>query len=98
MKNGIGYNRKGYSFAKAIARYKKTGKVKFVGKGAAKGSGHRAGEEWGDRKQIDPESHVRRYSKNSPSFDEGVYISKSKRKMREHYSKAMSDAINSKKQ
>jgi hypothetical protein len=37
------------------------------------GSGHRAGEKWGLEKEIDPDSTVRRYGKNSPSFDEGVY-------------------------
>jgi hypothetical protein len=46
------------------------------------GSGHRAGEEWGDRKGIDPTSRVQKYSKNSPSFDEGVYLSKKKRALK----------------
>lgn len=62
-----------YSFKTAISRYKKTGKFTYRGKGKLKGSGHKAGEEWGERKGIDPKSRVRRYSKNSPSFDEGVY-------------------------
>lgn len=43
------------------------------------GLGHKAGEQWGDAKQIDPKSPVRKYSKNSPSFDEGVWLSKKKR-------------------
>lgn len=37
-----------------------------------KGSGHHAGEGWGDKKKIDPSSPIRKYSKNSPSFDQGV--------------------------
>lgn len=39
-----------------------------------KGSGHRAGEGWGEKKKIDPDSPVRVYSKRgrSPSFDQGV--------------------------
>lgn len=44
------------------------------------GLGHRAGEEWGDKKDINPDSLTRKYSKNSPSFDEGVKLSKAKRK------------------
>lgn len=52
----------------------------YRGKGKLKGSGHRAGERWGDAKDIDPTSRVRKYSKNSPSFDEGVLLSKAKRK------------------
>lgn len=37
-----------------------------------KGSGHQAGEGWGEKKKIDPNSPIRKYSKNSPSFDQGV--------------------------
>lgn len=51
------------------------GKFHFI----QNGSGHRAGENWGDAKDIDPTSPVTKYSKNSPSFDEGVWISKRKR-------------------
>jgi hypothetical protein len=69
-----------YSFQTAITRYKRTGKLVYRGKGALKGSGHRAGEAWGDEKKIDPQSPETKYSKNSPSFDEGVYLSKAKRK------------------
>lgn len=54
-------------------RFKKTGSFTYRGKGKLRGSGHRAGEEWGKAKQIDPNSRVRKYSKNSPSFDEGVW-------------------------
>lgn len=45
----------------------------YTGKGQ-KGSGHRAGEGWGEAKKIDPNSPVRVYSKRgrSPSFDQGV--------------------------
>lgn len=79
----VGYKRKGYSFHKAIKNYKKTGKFKFVNKG----EGHAAGYNWAKSKGIDPNSKERRYSKNSPSFDEGVYKYKqealSKSKMRD---------------
>ena len=73
---GVGYNRKGYTWGKSIKRYKKTGFFRTV-KG---GSGHEAGQKWGDAKDIDPDSQVRRYSKNSPSFDEGVKLSKDSRR------------------
>lgn len=78
----IGYKRRDpishrrYSFQTAINRFQKTGKFAY----RKDGSGHRAGEAWGDQKNIDPESQVTKYSKNSPSFDEGVYLSKAKRK------------------
>lgn len=71
----VGYKRKGYKWSKSVAKYKKTGKFKHI----KNGSGHRAGENWGDAKEVDPNSMQRRYSKNSPSFDEGVYLSKKKR-------------------
>ena len=67
------YNRKS-----SLQRFRRSGsamKFRYVGDG----SGHRAGERWGDEKQIDPESRTTKYSKNSPSFDEGVYLSKKKR-------------------
>jgi hypothetical protein len=67
IKNGVfvkSYNRK-----KSIARFKKTGSFK----NKIDGSGHAAGEQWATKKEIDPNSQVRRYGKNSPSFDEGVY-------------------------
>lgn len=53
-------------------RFKKTGAFTYRGKGALRGSGHAAGEKWAKNKQIDPTSRVSKYSKNSPSFDEGV--------------------------
>lgn len=77
----VGYNRRDpithrkYNWKAAIRAYKKTGRFRYV----KDGSGHKAGEEWGDRKQIDPNSRQTRYGKNSPSFDEGVYKSKKKR-------------------
>jgi hypothetical protein len=58
------YNRKA-----SLKRFHKTGKFTTV----AGGSGHAAGEKWAKEKNIDPESRVTRYGKNSPSFDEGVY-------------------------
>ena len=75
-KSKTGYSRKGYNFKKSIARKIKTGHFGTV----SGGSGHRAGERWGDEKEIDPNSTQRRYSKNSPSFDEGVWLSKQKRR------------------
>ncbi len=53
-------------------RFRKTGMFTYRGKGAMRGSGHAAGEKWGESKGIDPNSRIRKYSKNSPSFDEGV--------------------------
>lgn len=79
----VGYQRRDavthrtYSRKASLRHFKKTGKFRTV----SGGSGHRAGEQWGDKKGIDPNSSVRKYSKNSPSFDEGVYLSKQKRKM-----------------
>lgn len=69
-----------YNFKTATKRYKKTGNLIYRGKGAAKGSGHRAGEQWGEAKRIDPDSDETKYSKNSPSFDEGVYQYKQRAK------------------
>lgn len=79
----VGYQRRDstshrtYSRKASLRHYKRTGKFRNVNSG----SGHKAGEAWGDSKGIDPDSRTRRYSKNSPSFDEGVYLSKKKRKM-----------------
>lgn len=73
-----------YSREASLARFKKKGK--FTYRGTKKGNkivyglGHKAGEEWGERKGISPSSGVRKYSKNSPSFDEGVYQYKQKAK------------------
>lgn len=58
----------------------------YTGKGP-KGSGHQAGESWGEQKQIDPNSTTRKYSKRSPSFDQGV----NNYKVRAH-NKAISNA------
>lgn len=81
----VGYDRRDpgthrqYSFRRSIQRYKRTGSMKagYINGG----SGHMAGEAWGDKKGIDPSSRQQKYSKNSPSFDEGVYLSKQKRKL-----------------
>lgn len=68
--------RKKYSWSKAIKSYKRTGFFKTK----VNGSGHTAGYNWGEEKGIDPDSSVRRYGKNSPSFDEGVYQYKQSKK------------------
>lgn len=79
----VGYKRRDpishrrYNWGASIRRYKRIGGFRVV----KDGSGHRAGERWGDAKQIDPNSPTRKYSKNSPSFDEGVWLSKQKRKV-----------------
>lgn len=69
-----------YDFGASTRRYKRTGTIIYRGKGSAKGSGHAAGEKWGETKEINPESKATKYSKNSPSFDEGVYLYKEKTK------------------
>lgn len=86
---GKGYNRPGYSWSKAMRFARRKGAFKTV----SGGSGHAAGESWGNTKDIDPESQQRRYSKNSPSFDEGVWISKQKRRSPETQSKIMKVAL-----
>lgn len=79
---GVGYQRRGatshrkYNRASSIAHYKRTGSFRRV----ATGMGHAAGESWAAAKEIDPMSRVRKYSKNSPSFDEGVYQYKMKKR------------------
>ncbi len=79
------YNRK-----TAINRFKKTGNFTYrgtkVGGKIVYGLGHAAGENWAEKKQIDPKSRATKYSKNSPSFDEGVYKYKQSAK-----SKALED-------
>lgn len=66
-----------YSRKTSLNRFKKTGKFTYrgtkVGNKIIYGLGHAAGENWGAAKGIDPNSTTRKYSKNSPSFDEGVY-------------------------
>lgn len=79
----VGYQRRDsvthrkYSRKASLRSFKRTGKFRTV----SGGSGHKAGEAWGDAKGIDSDSRTTRYSKNSPSFDEGVYLSKKKRKV-----------------
>lgn len=67
-KKMVGYKSPKYSRTKATKFYKKHGYFKA----RVSGAGHAAGRDWGAKKGIDPNSRVRRYSKNSPSFDEGV--------------------------
>lgn len=66
------------SLAKLVKRFN-SGTVTYRGKGKLRGSGHKAGQDWGEKKAIDPTSRVKRYSKNSPSFDEGVWQYKAKK-------------------
>ena len=68
----------GYNRSKSIKYFKKTGSFR----NRKDGSGHKAGEDWAERKGIEPTSRVQRYSKNSPSFDEGVYKYKQSAKSR----------------
>lgn len=83
-----------YNFKASVNRYKKTGNFTYrgtkIGNKVVYGLGHKAGEDWGSKKDIDPTSRVRKYSKNSPSFDEGVYKYKEARK------KALETKINQK--
>jgi len=73
-----------YSRKASLARFNKTGKFTYrgtkVGNQVIYGLGHKAGENWGEAKSIDPTSRVRKYSKNSPSFDEGVWKYKESKK------------------
>lgn len=62
-----------YSRKVSLKRFKKTGQFAF----RRSGEGHLAGEKWAEAKNIDPESRAWKYSKNSPSFDEGVHTYKS---------------------
>ena len=66
-----------YSRTTALNRAKKTGKYTYrgtkVGGRIIYGLGHKAGEEWGASRKVDPNSEQTKYSKNSPSFDEGVH-------------------------
>lgn len=87
---GVGYQRRDpvshrrYNRAASIRRFQKSGQFTYRGTKIAGrmiyGLGHKAGENWGSAKNIDPESRVRKYSKNSPSFDEGVYQYKMKKR------------------
>ncbi len=60
----------------------KRGTLTYRGKGTLRGSGHQAGERWGSQKEIDPTSETKKYSKNSPSFDEGVWQYKQRAKQK----------------
>lgn len=74
-----------YNFATSVSRFKRTRKFNYrgtkIGRKVIFGLGHKAGEDWGNKKDIDPDSKETKYSKNSPSFDEGVWLSKQKRKV-----------------
>lgn len=61
----------------ALVKRFNSGTVTFRGRGESKGGGHRAGYKWAESKGIDPHSRIKKYSKNSPSFDEGVWQYKS---------------------
>lgn len=76
----VGYKRKGYDFHQAVAKFKKTGQFNI----RKDGSGHIAGYTWAANKGVDPSDPKRRYSKNSPSFDEGVYQYKMEQKSKMH--------------
>ena len=78
MRNKVGYNRPGYNWDKSVRQYNKTGQWNFV----KHGSGHKAGEQWANARGISPSDENNRYSKNSPSFDEGVYESKMKKQLK----------------
>lgn len=75
-----------YSRKTALNRFKKSGKFTYrgtrVGKKIVYGLGHKAGENWAAKKQVDPHSRMTKYSKNSPSFDEGVHKYKQTAKSR----------------
>lgn len=58
---------------RALVKRFKSGTITYRGKGKLRGSGHAAGRDWGEKKGIDPSSKMKKYSKNSPSFDEGVW-------------------------
>jgi len=80
-----------YDRKTSLRRYKKTGQFTYrgtrVGGKMVYGLGHKAGEQWAEQRGIDPESRVRKYSKNSPSFDEGVYKYKMQKKQEESLKK-----------
>lgn len=66
-----------YNLATAMRRFQKTGKLQAVDEG----QGHAAGYKWAKAKGIDPHDNETKYSKNSPSFDEGVALYKLKHRM-----------------
>jgi len=72
---GVGYeardsiSHRKYDFGRAIRRMEKTGKVEHRNDG----KGHEAGFRWAQSKKIHWSDPATKYSKNSPSFDEGVH-------------------------
>lgn len=81
-RDSVSYRR--YSRKASLKRFEKTGKFTYrgtkIGGKVIYGLGHKAGESWGASKGIDPDSRVTKYSKNSPSFDEGVWKYKNQTK------------------
>lgn len=67
-----GYQNKNYNRSESIAEFKKTGFFKTKDTGA----GHDMGYNWAKQNSIDYKDRKRKYSRNSPSFDEGVYAYK----------------------
>lgn len=85
-----GYHRPGYNWTQSLRTYAKTKQMPYV----EDGGGHRAGEGWADQHQVDPYSPQRKYNnKNSSSFDEGVWLSKQKRRSPERQSRYFSGRV-----
>lgn len=58
-----------YNRETSVKRFHKTGEFST----RSGGGGHKAGFEWAKKHKVDPNDAETKYSKNSPSFDEGVY-------------------------
>jgi hypothetical protein len=58
-----------YNRETSLARFHRTGSWAHSGTG----EGHKAGFNWAMAVRIEPKDRHIKYSKNSPSFDEGVY-------------------------
>lgn len=56
----------------AVKRFDKTGGFAYKDTGL----GHKLGFEWARKNKVDPHDEETKYSKNSPSFDEGVHMYK----------------------
>ncbi len=68
--------RKKYKREDSIAYRKRTGYFKAK----IDSMGHNQGFMWAKKKKIDPSDRHRKYGMNSPSFDEGVYEYKMKKR------------------
>jgi len=66
--------KKKYSWEKSLDMYKRTGFFKTK----IDAMGHDAGFKWAKENKINPKERRRKYGRNSPSFDEGVYSYKEK--------------------